>query len=293
MDSTSKIKPVVYDYLDVCLFLQDYYAYRKAVKQGFSYESGADELSFNSRSFLRMMILGKKKLTPNVIEALAHSLFPQKEQQDYFYYLVKYSQSKLVKDRHLFGQKMMQILKNHNQPMIIGGETSFTSDPIYARLLSLFSYSDVIKNVSSLSRLLDQSEEVVLSALQALEEWKLIKKDDEEGTWSSTVGIFKVADNKGNKNIHEFHRKSLLEAIQAFEKPVKVRTFKSLLLPMSEDDFNAFNEMLNDFSKEQMARHNPKVYKGKRVYQVNFNIYPVTEELDSHSEKLPTLTTTV
>lgn len=276
----SKQKPVVYDYLDVCMFLQDYYHFRKSIKQGFSYETWADELSFRSRSFLRMMIVGKKKLTPIIVDSLAKSLFAEKEQQDYFYFLVQYSQSERVKDRHLFGQKMMHILKNRNQPTLIDGDTHFTSDPLYARLLSLFSYSDLEKNVPTLARILLQENATVEKALQALMTWGLVKKEVGGELWSSTVEMFKVPDNKGSHGIHEFHKKSLLEAIRAFDMPKNVRSFKSLLLPMAEEDFVLFNEMLNEFSKEQMARHNPKVYKGKRVYQANFNIYPVTVEMD-------------
>jgi uncharacterized protein (TIGR02147 family) len=281
MDSTSNAKPKVYEYLDVGLYLRDYYQYRKAIRQGFSYEKWADELSFKSRSFLRMMVLGKKKLTPKLVESLAETLFSQKEEQEYFFCLVKYSQASGVKERHIFGQKMMQILKNHNQPSIITGDESFTSDPIYARLLSLFSYPDIEKSVSVLSQLISQGEDVTLRALDSLESWGHIKKDlgAADIRWSSSVGMFKVADNKGSKGIHKFHEKSLTEAIQAFEMPVSVRSYKSLLLPMSSEDFVVFNEMLNEFSKEQMARHNPKEYRGKRVYQVNFNIYPVTQEL--------------
>ncbi len=289
MDSTSKAKPKVYEYLDVGLFLQDYYQYRKAIRQGFSYEKWADELSFKSRSFLRMMVLGKKKLTPNLVESLAQTLFSQKEEQEYFFCLVKYSQASGVKERHIFGQKMMQILKNHNQPTLISGDDSFTSDPIYARLLSLFSYPDIEKSLQVLSQLISQDEEITLRALTSLESWGHIKKlaggighdatAAAELRWASNVGMFKVADNKGSKSIHQFHEKSLKEAIRAFEMPTSVRSYKSLLLPMTSEDFVVFNEMLNEFSKEQMARHNPREYRGKRVYQVNFNIYPVTEEL--------------
>ena len=101
---------------------------------------------------------------------------------------------------------------------------------------------------------------------KACRKWGLVRESPSGDSWESAATVFKVPDNKGSK------------AIQAFDLPVNVRTFKSLLLPMSEEDFKVFNEMLNEFSKEQMARYNPKTFHGKRVYQANFNIFPVTRE---------------
>lgn len=53
-------KPNIFEYLDIISYLSDYYMYRKSIHSGFSYESWAAELELKSRSFLRMMVLGKK-----------------------------------------------------------------------------------------------------------------------------------------------------------------------------------------------------------------------------------------
>jgi hypothetical protein len=50
-------KPFPSSYLNIHLYLQDYYAYRKAITAGFSYEIWSRELQIKSRSYLIMVVV--------------------------------------------------------------------------------------------------------------------------------------------------------------------------------------------------------------------------------------------
>ncbi|WP_168196701.1 TIGR02147 family protein [Bdellovibrio sp. ZAP7] len=272
------IKPQVFDYLDAYQYLQDYYAFRKKVDVGFSYEAWAAELNFNSRSFLRMMIHGKKKLTEKIVASLAEISFLTPDERDYFFCLVKYTQTSTLKEKQIFGQKLIQILKRQSSAQVLAESEDFISNPLLPRLLSLFSYDDVEKSSVSFAQILGIREEQVIQALEILHKLALIEQP-QKGVWISKVVAFKVPDNKGSLNLRKFHEKSLAEALKAFDLPQEVRRYKSLLLPMTTEDYHTFNQLLDDFAKEQMVRHNPKTYSGRRLFQVNFNIYPVSEDL--------------
>ncbi|MBO9665440.1 MAG: TIGR02147 family protein [Bdellovibrio sp.] len=273
--------PVVFDYLDLGLYLKDYYQYRKHLDKGFSYEAWAAELDFRSRSFLRMMIVGKKKLTPTVTESIQRKHFLSKEEQNYFFYLVKFSQATGVKEKQLYSQKMMQILRSLNNSQLIADSDDFISDPLLPRLLSLFSYDDVENSAPSFAKVLDVSQKRIEDALTILNKLGLIEQTATPQIWTSKVTTFKVPDSKGSLNLRKFHEKSLQEALHAFDLPNEVRSYKSLLLPMSPEDFSLFLQALDEFSGEQIIRHNVKDYVGKRLFQVNFNAYPVSEALEA------------
>lgn len=277
--------PRIFDYLDLGLYMKDYYSYRKKVDLGFSYETWAAELEFNSRSFLRMMVVGKKKMTPRVVEALQRRNFATKDEQDYFFFLAKYTQAGSSKEKQLYSQKMMHLLRRQNHSLAIEDSNDFLSDPLLPRLLSLFSYEDVQKTMTSFARILGVSESHVATALCILEKLELIEELEESGKWVSKVIIFKVPDNKGSLNLRKFHEKSLQEALQAFDLPKATRSYKSLLLPMSEEEFSLFLQSLDEFSSEQMSRHNPRTYRGKRLFQINFNVYPVADPLREYLEE--------
>lgn len=279
----SKKSPVIFEYLDVVLYLKDYYSFRKKNQKNFSYDSWSEELGFSNRSFLRLIAIGKKKVTPKLADAICEKVFLQNDEKNYFFMLVQYSQTTSHKEKHIYGQKMMQILKNYNSPQIINNFEDLVSSPLLPRLLSLFSYKDITFTINSLTKILNVPEDVVINALKALQNFGLIQYSsvDEEVVWSSEVKTFKVPDSYGNINLAKFHEKSLLEAIAAFDKPKEMRRYKSVLLPMDKSELKEFNALLDAFAAEQMVRFNPKTYRGKRMYQANFNIYPVTEEIDS------------
>jgi uncharacterized protein (TIGR02147 family) len=275
----AKKDPVVFEYLDVLAYLQEYYAFRKSHDRGFSYENWSIELGFNSRSFLRMMVIGKKKVTPKFIESFCAKRFSSAQERDYFEYLVKYSQALGVKDRQAYGQKMIQIIRSQQPTHVIEDPKDFVSSPLLPRLFTLLSFEDLTPTAEVMAKLLGQSQEVVESALAILEKMNLVHRNEVEGVivWKSLSSHFKVPDDYGSLNLFKFHETSLRDAIEAFEKPRELRRYKSLLLPMDEEGIKNFHTILDQFAAEQVARYRSETYQGKRMFQANFNIYPVAE----------------
>ncbi len=58
-------------YLNVHLFLQDYYHHRKKQNPEFSYEVWAKELGASGKSYVRMMVLGHRPINTKMAEAFA------------------------------------------------------------------------------------------------------------------------------------------------------------------------------------------------------------------------------
>lgn len=275
MDEISLKTPVVFDYLDPLTYLKAYYNFRKKLQKKFSYEVWSTELNFKSRSFLRMIVTGKKKITPKLTESIVQNNFQTKDEKDYFQYLVKHSQSASSRDRDLYAQKMIEIIRKQTRPEVIGDSEEFISHPVLPRMLSLFSYSDFEPTTANFARVLNLNVPDTLKALEFLQRMGLAKKEGDR--WHSHVVTFKVPDNFGSVNLTKFHEKSLSDAVKAFDLPQDVRRYKSLLLPMDAEGLKKYFELLDKFSAEQISRFNSPTCQGKRVFQANFNIYPVTE----------------
>lgn len=278
MSKKEKKAPSVFEYLSATSYLKDYYDYRKGLNSGFSYETWSDELGLKSRSFLRMMVIGKKRITEKLVEALCQNNFLTSQEREYFQCLVGYSQSGKSAEKEILGKRLIQIIKLQNKSSIIENPHDLISDPILPRMLSLFSYQDFNPSVENFARIFGLPSESVLRVLTTLEQMGLARKVDEKGTmWASEVITFKIPDRFGSMNMMQFHEVSLNEAIQAFHLPQETRKYKSLLLPMDADEYAKFNRLLDDFVAEQLANFNSKNAVGKRVYQANFNIHPTTE----------------
>ncbi|WP_413561125.1 TIGR02147 family protein [Bdellovibrio sp. HCB209] len=267
--------PQVLNYLDINLYLKDFYQYRKSIEEGFSYDAWAAELEMTNRSYLRQMVIGQKKLNQKTISLFAETYFQEPDLKEYFYCLVSYNQTKKSKDRHMFWQKMVEIIRKQARPQEIKTGDNFVSDPLLPRLLTLLVFEDLDRSEESLAKILGKTAEDIRRAIQALQHLELIEPDGQQ--WRSVVEVFRVPDNKGSLDLIQFHTKSLQEALGAFDLPKETRRYKSVLLPMNDQEFDQFNGAMDEFSKEQMVRHNSKSYEMRRLYQVNFNIYPVSE----------------
>lgn len=283
MDSHQSKMPSVFDYLEVLFYLQDYYKFRKTNDKKFSYESWSLELNFKSRSFLRMMITGKKKISPKLVETFSKLNFATKGEEDYFHCMVKHSYAASAKDKQMYSQSMIQILKYRNQIEVIEDSSDFGSSPLFARLKTLLSFKDFERTTSEIARVMGVDLQTILLALSKLEQLDLVKKIviDGKEQWTTEIESFKVPDNKGSINLKEFHEKSLMDAIKAFSQPKELRSYRSLFLPMTDEGLQEFHKLLEDFANEQLVRYNTPDSKGKRVFQANFNIHAVSEVLET------------
>lgn len=279
MKSSRVSAPIVFEYLDVLSYLQDYYSFRKRHSPRFSYEVWSSELGLNNRSFLRMLVMGKKKITVKFFESFSGQSLQTAEEKNYFDYLIRYSQAKNMKERQAYGQTLMSLLKGYQQVDLVEDYNDFVSDPLLPRLFALMSFEDVTMSVHSAAKMLNLSLQKAEAVLKGLQDLKLVESLQENGEiqWRATSSVFRVPDNFGSLNLMKFHTHSLQEAMQAFHLPKETRRYKSLLLPMDAQGMTEFNTLLDRFAAEQMVRFNSKTYAGKRMFQVNFNIYPVAE----------------
>lgn len=286
MTNSMEKKPAVFEYLDARTFLRDYYSYRKNSDVKFSYETWADELKYSSRSYLRMVLIGRKNISDGFLSAIITSLQLSTEEAQYWEILVKFSQSETQTEKQAFNQKLFQILRRHTGQSEVADYAEFVESPLYPRLLTLLTFQDIKPVRETYARLLNVSLEKIDEGLKRLEKVGLAEssKVDDEIHWKSLKRRFKVPDNAGSQIMIRFHEQSLADAAKALETKKETRRFRSLLLPLSEDELNQVYTLLDSFANEQIARFNSDNFQDRRLFQLNLNIHAVTElEVDPSS----------
>lgn len=273
------MKPYVKKYLDVFLFLQDSYQYRKNQDLTFSYDVWAKELGISDKSYVRFIVIGKRPINEKMTESLAHNLKLSDEDKKYFLTLVDYTQSKTRVQKELFGQKLISFLKSELDQIEIQAHYEFLSNPLLPRLQVFLSFHDLDQSSKNLSWLLGTSEEEIISGLRQLENLKLIQKSKDR--FVPIKKAFKVSDNFGDIGLEAFYKSNLDAAQAAISLPKSERRFKSLFLPLNAEEFEAFLTNMDTFTKEQLFKFNPDEYADRRLYQVHFNIIPVSQKSES------------
>lgn len=280
MKEQSSRKLSVFNFLDILQYLQAYFHMRKSTEEGFSYEAWASELGFKSRSNLRMIFMGQKKVSDGFCIAFCKANGFKAHEEEYFHVLAKYSQASTPLEKKTFGLKLVQILKLVSDRVDIDNQVEFVTKPLYVRLLTLLSFEDLEKTAVNLATLLGAEIPEVQEALEKLQAMGLANPRIRAGDplWETTHERFRVPDNMGSVPMMRFHEQSLLESIQAFHKPKNERRYKSLLLPLTPEELAEFHQMMDNFAAEQLARFQSNQYEGRRLYQVNLNVHSVAKD---------------
>ena len=285
MDENIK-KPVLFDYLHAATYLHDYFNYRKKVASDFSFEKWSQELGFRSRSYLRMIILQKKRITPTFISSFSEKSLFSPTEKEFFYFLVQYSQAKTSQDRQVFGKKIIQIIQIMTGQKEIENYFEFLSDPFLPKLLTLLSFEDITPTAERFAKIFDCNKDQILKSLTKLKEIGLAETIEVDGElhWRSKNKNFKVSDKFGDIAMKIFHENSFQDAIKSFHKPKDLRRFRSLLLPMDAEEKEELLKMLEQFAAELITRFRSDQYQSRQLFQVNLNFFPVAEPAETASK---------
>jgi uncharacterized protein (TIGR02147 family) len=270
-------KPSLKDYLNISFYLLDLYNYRKATETHFSYETWAQELGFEHRSFLRQVVIGRRVLTENTAKKISERLFFTTSEQEHFMILMLYSKARSAPEREALGKKLIQLLENYYYQTEIEAYEEFVSSPLFPRLQVLLSLGESAKQPETLAQYLQADPLEISKGLMILTKLGLAEKSKDG--YTATVSNFKVPSNLGSNALLEYHKESLQDAIEAQSLPHHLRRYKSMILAMSQDDFDLFLKNMDSFVKEQLHKFDTATAEGRRLYQVNLNLFSVSEEL--------------
>ncbi|OGQ08544.1 MAG: hypothetical protein A3G32_00075 [Deltaproteobacteria bacterium RIFCSPLOWO2_12_FULL_40_28] len=108
MKSTLEIN--LFEYRDYRKFLCDYYDYAKKNRRGFSFRLFSFKAGFASPNFLKRVMEGDRSLTPESIEKCIIALGLNKQEAEFFRYLVDYTQAG-DQEKNQFLSKMVRSRK--------------------------------------------------------------------------------------------------------------------------------------------------------------------------------------
>ncbi|MGZ3773258.1 MAG: TIGR02147 family protein [Pseudobdellovibrionaceae bacterium] len=278
----SNQKPRIQQYLDLRKFLLDFYQWRKTTEAGFSYSQWAGELGFKSRSFLRLVVTGKRSVTEKSIPLFVRGLGFNRVEADYFERLVRFSQAETLEHQEYRLQDLLQGRGATFERMLVKDHYHLVSSPLGPRLQVLLTLTDIKKTAEILAWLLGSTVETVTPLLQALERLGLAYPDaNSEGvvSWAASANGIEVPDQLGNLGLQSFHRRSLEEAVDALDLPVDTRAYQSAIFPLSEEEYRQFRAESKNFLEAMLGRFSANRGHGRRIYQINLNAIPVSQPI--------------
>lgn len=274
--------PDIFAYTDYRKFLKDYYEEKKAEDPKFSHRYFTMKVGFSSSGYFSDVLAGKKNLSGAFMLKFAKALRMGKEEEEYFLNLVSFNQAKTLEEKNRFYEKMMTSGKVKFE-VLEPDKYEYFSKWYYTAVREILHYLPFKDDYRMLGKCLDPSipAKDARKAVELLQSLGLIVQDA-QGNWRPATGNISTPSSFNGLNVANFHRNTLELAIRALDVfPPDQKGFSTLTLPLSGDKIR----------KAKLAIKNLRMYllalaenseKADRVYQFNFQLFPVTriEKLD-------------
>jgi len=251
------------------------------MEDSFSYSVWAGELGITSKSYLRLLLIGKRSFSERLIPIFTTGLKLNKSSARYFETLARYHTAVTPSAREKYFLELRRLARTSVEFKKLTDAKAFLISPIAPKLQVLLTNHSLCRNVSNLSRLLKASSSETLHALEVLERLSLaerIETKSAEIRWKAKTAFFEVPNNADEESLRIFHRKSLHEAVKAIELPRETRKFDSAFLTLTENQYNSLVTDITEAIDSILSRYATVEEVGSaRVHQLNFNVVPVSE----------------
>ncbi|MGE0616783.1 MAG: TIGR02147 family protein [Bacteriovoracia bacterium] len=271
-------KPNLFEYTDYRKYLEDYYNFKKATDPGFSYRSFAKAAGFTSSNFFVFIITGQRNLTPSSTEKTIQAVKLQAREATFFRALVKFNQAKTVAERERAAKDLVSDPYYKKVHPLREAEFNCFADWFTIPIREMVGKTGAVENVAELASLLIPVIPVQ-QAKKAIEELKALGMIERAagGELEQTSQVVTTPDEVTSVAVSRFHKQMIQKAIEAIDRlPKSERDVSGLTLAISEECYQEVKEILRRCREEIVKQVVNDTRAAERVYQVNFQIYPLT-----------------
>jgi uncharacterized protein (TIGR02147 family) len=281
------VKPVLSTYVDFREYLKDYFEYRKkqteAQLRPYSYSDFSAAADIKSPHYLKMIIAGDRNLSLDMCKKFGRAMKLDKLEQVEFETLVFYGQEKDPLQRNQFLKQLSEIRSQNALKDGQFDQETWDKVPGWLSwvLYAMIDQENATFTPEDLKRALrpQVSEKQIAEALE-----RLLSAGDIE-----IVGGFARKKNKMISNadkippalIRKLQSELIYLGLESLYKDNPAdREISGFTMAMTEEEFQWVRKELRTIRKElqtklMMAREKKQ---GKRVYQVNIQLFPLTNE---------------
>lgn len=282
--------PSISSYSDFRLYLKDYYEFRRISENSvrpYSYSNFSAAADIKSPNYLKLIIEGRRNLSERMVDKFARALKLNKAEAEEFRRLVRYGQATdpLERNRHL--RELSEYRAKRNQ------ETS----PTAAKEPGSMSWLNWVIYAMADQEGVDFDPEALQKKLRRHVTLEQIKEALGELRSSGQL----VVDEKGQwqKNripqdrtipvevIRKLQSELIYLGLESFFKDDPMdREFGAFTLALTEEEFQKVRFELRKVRKalQKEIMVNREHQKGNRVYQLNMQLFPITDPAEGESQ---------
>jgi uncharacterized protein (TIGR02147 family) len=266
----------LFDYTDYREYLKDFYESRKKDDPHFSHRYIAAKVGFDSGYFTKI-IQGKRNISYKMISKFAQFLNLKIKETEYFESLVLFNQAKSFSEKKRHLEKIMSFKKT--DAAILGRHQYELFDKwYYLAIREILAFYPFFGNYGELAHMTvpEIRPKEAKKAIAVLEKAGLIRKgasgvyERVEPVWTTGSDVRSIA----LVNLHRSMADLGKDAFDRFER--ENRSMSTLTVSVSEQEYKAFVEEI-DAVRQKILAMARSCAKPDRVYQCNFNVFPLSK----------------
>ncbi len=299
--TTSLVPPVLSDYMNYRQFLADFYKFKRQASKGalraYNYAVFSAAANIKSPNYLKMIIEGKRNLSDDMITKFGKALGFNKEQTEEFRLLVQFTQATDPADRNMFLKK----LSEHRVGVKLkSGEIdrkSFEKVPNWVAwiIYAMVDQDGVSFDTASLKKLLrgKASEDEIETSLNSMISSGDLRRDEATGELKKARNLTESPEDIPVALVRKLQSQLMYLGLESlYQDQPQDREFGTLTMSLTKAEFEEIKFKLRQMRKainkdNSIARMKTK---GERVYQLNIQLFPVTNAVEGLLEKAPTMT---
>jgi len=255
-------------------FLSQWFEREKSVRPNLSLTLLARKLAMDP-SLLGKILQGERHLATSRIQPMCDVTRLVGNQAEYFRHLVLHAKSKTAREAQACFERMQELRRIAPVPLDDAQE-SYWDKWIHVALRSFLVCGNFSDQWEALGALLHPPQDAasVRSAMKRLEKLGMIAKDA-DGFWRPVEPFVRDRQGSQTRALRNFHRQSLLLALEALEKlPPSQRNISSVAVAVDESEYAELVRTIEDLRSRTLTRSS-KVVRPDRVVQLNLQVVPL------------------
>ncbi|MDO8519255.1 MAG: TIGR02147 family protein [Deltaproteobacteria bacterium] len=275
--STKKV--TIFEYLDYRLFLKDMCRFRKKESSHFSQRQLLRQAGFKSSNFLKLIVDGKRNLSPEGVWKLAKALKLSKPESTFFETLVLFSQAKTLEEKNRHYEKILQTKAYNNVKKLAASQYAYFSDWKFVAFRELVCLKGFQENPEWINRKLGTklSSDEIVKMIEMLLTLNLLARTA-DGRLRQTDEKIVTSPEISTLAVLNFHKKMIQKASDALETSRTAdRDISGLTISVSKLQYEKIKERLNQFRREIHGLASAEAQDSEAVFQINFQLFNLSE----------------
>ena len=272
-------RPEIHHYLDYRKYLKDMFRFLKENKRYFSYRYFAIKAGFNSHSFVKHVIEGKRNLTTSSTAKFSKGLSLKKGERDFFENLVLMNQADSHEERDRYYKRMMSLNSFTRANKISKEQYAYLSTWYYPVIREIVALGDSHHTSEQIASMLQPkiTPRQAQKALKLLLSLDFIEKD-KGGTWRQCKKDLTTGSEVKSIIIANYHKEMIKLAAQSIDRhPATDRDLNALTIRMKKDRIPEVKEKIAQFKNELIALESEEE-EPDMVMQINIQAFPVASK---------------